>query len=194
MELIRVGQLKCTYSDDNTTPLSFKANPNSYVGKLLQAYRMLGGVPENDMLLRTRENTVYLNRGASIDDAPRYTNGRVNRGGQIFDRPLGLSVEKLKRWQLESIKAKREHLEFKIKRALDYADQLEQEVELLRGLIDGFSIDDQIMQVEVTMEEPGRANVPPGVGDRFGLGIGPVGDSTMEDVQQAAVEGNQRIT
>jgi len=190
-ELTRTGQVECAYADDGT-PLSFTASSKSYIGKLLLAYRMLGGIPENDMLLRTRDQVVFLNRGIDQDDRPRYSNQRVNRGSQRFDRSLGLAVEDLKKWQLEAIKVKREHLEFKIKRALDYADQLQQEYDMISSLT-GFAVDDQIMRVETTIEEPGRFNVPSGVGDRHGLGVGPPGDFTDPNAPFDSAAENQRV-
>lgn len=191
VELSRTGQVSCSYSDDNSTPLSFVASPRSYIGKLLLAYRMLGGVPENDMLLRTRDQVVFMNRGVDENDSPDYSNGRRFRGDQRFDRTLGLHVENLKKWQLEAIKAKREHLEYKIKRAMDYADQLEQESSLLKRLIEDFDVDVQIMEVENTITQPDRFNVPNGVGDRFGNKISVVGDGTFDDAYIGAAEGER---
>lgn len=188
-ELARTGRVQCSYDEDNN-PVSFEASPKSYIGKLLLAYRMLGGVPEHDMLLRTRDQVVFLNRGTG-DDSPAYTNGRVYRGSQRFDRTLGLAVESMKGWQLEAVKAKREHLEYKIKRALDYADQLEQEDVLLKNVIDGFY--QQIMKVESIMSEPDRYNIPSGIGDRHGLAIGVPGDGTFDDASTVAAAGNQRV-
>lgn len=192
-ELTRTGVLACTYSDDNSTPISFQASPKTYIGKLLLAYRMLGGVPEHDMLLRNRSQAVFLNQGVDTDDIPAYSNGRVPRGDQRFDRTLGLSVEAMKNWQLEAIKAKREHLEFKIKRALDYSDQLEQELEVLSNLIDSIAIDEQVMTIENTISQPDRYNIPSGVGDRFGNSIGRVGDGSFSDAGIAAATGNERV-
>jgi len=154
---------------------------------------MLGGVPENDMLLRTRDQVVFLKRGIDEDDSPDYSNGRVDRGTQRFDRTLGLYVESLKKWQLEAIKAKREQLEFKIKRAMDYADQLKQESDMLASLIEGFAVDEQIMKVETTITEPDRYNLPSDVGDRFGLAIGKIGDATDLYAEVNSATGHQRV-
>lgn len=190
-ELSRTGQVQCAYFDDGT-PESFSASSKSYIGKLLLAYRMLGGVPENDMLLRTRDQVVFLKQGVDENDTPGYSNGRRYRGGQRFDRTLGLTVEAMKKWQIEAVKAKREHLEFKIKRAMDYADQLEQESVMLAGLIGSFVVDEQMMDVETTMSQPDRYNVPSGIGDRHGLGIGLPGDGTFDDAGVAASAGDER--
>jgi hypothetical protein len=191
-EIARTGQVSCVYDDDNMTPISFTAAPRTYIGKLLLAYRMLGGVPENDMLLRIRDKPVFLHRGVDMSSSPSYSNGRLDRGSQRFDRSLGLAVEALKKWQLEVIKSKREHLEFKIKRAMDYADQLQQEYDMIDGLINGFVIDEQIVDVETTMFEPGRMNVPIREGDRHGLQIGNIVDPTMVDAVEVAASGHQR--
>ncbi len=192
-ELIRTGQVSCTYDEDGANPVSFEASPKSYIGKLLLAYRMLGGVPENDMLLRTRDQAVFLKQGIDMYDTPAYSNGRRQRGSQRFDRTLGLAVEAMKKWQLEAVKAKREHLEYKIKRAMDYADQLEQESEMLKELIDGFLVDDQIIRVETTISQPDRYNVPEGLGDRFGNEIGSPGDGSFDDAGLMAATDNQRV-
>jgi hypothetical protein len=192
-EVARTGTVQCVYDEDGVIPVSFSAAPNTYIWKLLLAYRTLGGVPENDMLLRTRDNVVFLGRGASMDDKPGYSNGRLNRGGQIFDRDLGLAVEAMKKWQLEAVKTKRERLEYKIKRALDYADQLQEEYNLIQGLVSGvYDLDDQISKVETTMSEPGRANVPITDKDKFGLKIGDIVDVTMPDANERAISDNQR--
>jgi hypothetical protein len=145
------------------------------------------------MLLRNRNQATYLKQAVDIDDDPVYSNQRMNRGDQRFDRSLGLAVESLKSWQLEAIKAKREHLEFKIKRALDYSDQLEQELEILENLSGSLAVDEQMMEVEIIMSDPRGYFTPSGVGDRFGLGVGKVGDGSYEDAGMAAAAGNERV-
>jgi hypothetical protein len=191
-EISRTGQVSCSY-DDEGNPVSFEASPKTYIGKLLLAYRILGGIPENDMLLRTRDQVVYLKQGIDEDDRPEYSNGRLNRGTQRFDRSLGLSVESLKRWQIESIKSKRESLEFKIKRAMDYADQLQQELSMIDGMLSSFAVENQLLEVELLMNQPDRYNIPSGEGDKFGLKIGETGDGARVDSALQAASGNQRV-
>ncbi len=184
-------------------PLSFSATPGSYADKLIQAYRILGGVPEKEMLLRTSDDPVYLTSGSNLSTrdgtvtggfSDVFSNGRRFRGGQRFDRDLGLQVDRLKKWQLESVKLKREHLEFKIKRALDYSDQLQNEAKLIGSLLgDGIgSVDDQILQVELAMSVPGAANVVENPDDPFGLFIGGAPDFTYDDAEQVAAQEDQR--
>ena len=173
-------------------PLSYDvAPPNSYAAKLMVAYRALGGVPEKDFLLRTMDQPVYLNRVDNISPnegsnptsgySDTFTNGRRIRGSQRFDRDIGTKVDKLKAPFLESIKHKREHLEFKIKRALDYSDQLQNEINAINVLLDTTSnatVDDQIRTIQQYMFRTGAQNIVSDLADIFGLNIGRVFDVT----------------
>lgn len=191
---------------DGPTPVSFSASAGSYAWKLFAAYRVLGGVPERDMLLRTSDQPVYKTKGTSIQDqttgdtsggfSDTFSNGRRERGTQRFDRDLGLLVEKLKDWQLEAIKAKRERLEFKIKRALDYSDQLQNEIAVLTAVLDETStssFDSQVVNIEVQMVTPGSANVIDNLDDVFGLSIGKPGDLAFADAIQQGQQNDQRV-
>jgi len=192
-------------SYDGAYPVSFSAT--GYAGKLLQAYRILGGNPERDMLLRTRDIPVYKERSFPVTAAREggvsggfsdvYTSGRRERGGQRFDRDLGIKVEKVKKWQLDAIKMKRERLEIKIKRALDYSDQLEVEINLLDRLISDTSEDslalNQILEIETQSLTTGSANIVEDLEDVFGLFLGRVGDLTFSDALEVAKEDDQRV-
>jgi len=185
------GKFTTTYDSDNL-PVKFTAT--GYAGKLLEAYRILGGFPEREMLLRTRDKPVFLIRDEVERRNPdgtitggygeTYTNGRRWRGNITFDRDLGLFVERIKGWQLESIKLKRERLEFKIKAALDYSDQLEQEIVKINTVIT--ELEFWIDFVEVNMESHATD------GDEFGLSIGDVADYTGENAGDEIASKNQR--
>lgn len=191
-ELEKAGTFVTDYDEDNKYPVYFGCFPlESYGAKLLQAYKILGGVPERDMLLRTSDKPVFLKKGSSVsaDDpdsgySSEFSNGRMYRGGQRFDRSMGYRVELLKRWQLEAIKRKREHLEFKIKRALDYSDQLERELRVLQELTDG-RVSDLVTDIYKVMLTPGSMNVVDDPDDKFGLGVGPVGDKYVDQPSKA---------
>jgi hypothetical protein len=202
-EILRVGVFITEY--DGSTPVSFTVTPpNSYAAKLMSAYRILGGTPEQDMLLRTRDLPVYLLRGSPVkigqDGLPVggysdvYSNGRRCRGNQRFDRDLGFRVERLKSWQLEAIKAKREKLEFKIKRSLDYSDQIQQEINYIDGLLNSVtgSVEDQVLQVELEMAAPYTATTVSNKNDLWGLDIGIVADKTLPSSEELTQEGAQR--
>jgi hypothetical protein len=202
-QLLRVGIFTTEYNENNF-PLSFTVSPDySYGAKLLLAYKILGGVPEEDMLLRTRDLPVYLTRGVDLDSDPEnfgsgvsneYTNGRLNRGTIRFDRDLGIQVQKVKNWQHEVIKRKRENLEFKIKRTLDLSDQLQQERNSLNAMIeDPFkSLDFMFANVSGFINREGAMNVVDNLADIWGLKIGNQADITLdEDYRQSDPTGER---
>jgi len=191
-QLTRNGVFSTEYDAATNLPKSFTAPDNSYAGKLLRAYRVLGGTPEKDFMLRTTDKPVFLTRGVNIntqtagtDPTSGYSdimsNGRRVRGSQRFDRDVGMPVTRLKSWQLEAIKRKREHLEFKIKRALDYSDQLQREIEVIDVLLDetlGRQVRDTIRNIQLTSIRTGAHNIVEDLLDIFGLNIGKVQDFT----------------
>src|SRR3989344_9243180 len=141
----RVGTYITTYDEATGDPISFVPLPKSYAEKLIQAYKILGGIPEQDFMLRDKNNIVFLNRGTPIMEtetdvvdgtSETYSNNRRDRGRIRFDYQVGQSMNRIKEGFLESIKRKWEQLEFKIKRCLDYSDQLGKEIELIDKLLD----------------------------------------------------------
>ena len=200
-QLIMNGVFDLRYN--GPIPVSFSAS--GYAGKLLQAYRVLGGCPEECMLLRTRDQCVFKTKNYNMNVAREggvsggfsdlYTSGRRERGGQRYDRDLGIKVDNIKKWEREAIKKKREQLEMKIRRALDYSDQLQEEIKLIAKLLgDGKgSVDDQILQVDIQAATPGSMNVVRDLNDMFGLFIGRVGDITQKDALDQEQEQAQRL-
>jgi hypothetical protein len=207
-EIATVGTFNTIYDPNTFLPVSFTAaGPTSHGAKLLQAYRALGGFPEQDFLLRTSDQPVYLTQGPAVNmkDASGvaqggfsdvFTNGRRYRGNQRFDRDLGYPMEKFKKWQLEAIKQKREHLEYKIKRALDYSDQLQIENVFLQAMIAPASTTDvngQIANLIALFHRPGAMNIIDDVLDIFGFGIGRPGDTAVPNEIQTIPATDSRL-
>ena len=192
-QLLRVGVFTTEYDEETNFPKSFTVDPgNSYGAKLLLAYKILGGVPEEDMLLRTRDKPVFLTRGTDPNSDPtdfnsggsnEFTNSRYNRGTLRFDRDLGIQVEKTRIWQKEVIKRKRENLEYKIKKALDLSDQLQLEIDMLNNMIndESKSLDFLFSNVAGFMFRDGAMNVVQNMLDIWGLRIGNQADVSLED-------------
>jgi hypothetical protein len=205
-QLIMNGIFSTIY-DDNNNPVSYSVSQGSYAAKLLEAYKILGGNPELDMLLRTRDKPVYKLTGTEIQKntdgssiggtSELYSNGRRERGNQFFDRDLGLKVENIKKWEIEAIKMKREKLEFKIKRAMDYSDQLGEEIKEIDKLIGDIfkqgSAENQIIDVEIQMQKPGTMNVVDNITDVHGLSVGKPGDISFMDSEDREKENKERL-
>ena len=105
-------------------------------------------------------------------------------------------MEQFKKWQLEAIKQKREHLEFKIKRALDYSDQLQIEPTFLQAMIATTTTTDvlgQIANLVSLFHRPGAMNVIDNLNDLFGFGIGRPGDTSAENPTDVAQADEQRL-
>jgi hypothetical protein len=187
-QIDRIGTYATLYDKATGEPLKFVPTPNSYADKLLQAYKILGGIPEQDFLLRSSTDPVFLTKGPPIDDSTTvaggtsdmFSNKRRNRGGMRFDNQIGNLVVKMKNWQLEIIKRKREHLEYKIKRTLDVSDQMIKEIVQIDIILgDGrSSLDSLISRIRASMNDPANINTLK-TGDRFGLSIGRVADLTF---------------
>jgi len=201
-EWFKVGKFKTDHDDDGN-PTSYSVTPaGSYAAKLIEAYTILGGVLERDFLLRTLNKPVFLKRRASTSAAggvdtvgysKEFSNGRMLRGSQRFDRDVGLHIENLKRWQLEAIKTKRERLEFKIKRALDYSDQIGTEIVLLKSLLEeSGGLEDRMSDIDVFITDPQRMNFTDST-DKHGLKIGTISDPTVVDVGREVLSDHNRV-
>ena len=189
--MLRIGVFNTEYDESTGYPSSFSVAPdNSYAAKLMLAYKILGGFPEKEMLLKTRNIPVFKLTGTPLTnsgDNPDagtstiFSNGRRERSGQRFDRDTGVQVSKLKAWQLEVIKRKRESLEFKIKKALDYSDQIQEEILQLVTMAtnDERSLSSLFVNVRVLMFAPGRQTVLDDSEDLFGMNIGQKVDPTV---------------
>lgn len=204
LQLVKIGKFTTTYTDTDMVPHpeSFSATAGSYADKLLQAYTILGGVPERDMLLRDRDNPVFLTKGPPIQETSTsfvggfsdiYSNGRRYRGGARFDRDMGLILTRIKKWQFEPIKRKREQLEFKIKRALDYSESLQDEMDLIDEVSGNGrnSLNALVNRVDSFISSNENWNIIEG--DRFGLNVGRFadyafdGETMMEQKQRGGV-------
>jgi hypothetical protein len=208
MKLNQNGFFLDTTFGPNGVPTKIEAAPqNSWAYRLLRAYRMVGGIPEQELLIRTKNQPVYLTEGAPIEDNEDgltdghghiYNNQRRVRENQTFDQIVWEQVEKLKVWQRQAIKGKRENLEYKIYKCLDNADQIREEIALLNSVI---SASDPTNHIETILADIESAERTPGVAttvndpkDYFGLNIGKTIDPFVaEDVRESEGVGG-RIT
>lgn len=141
LELSRLGTLIMT-KDGKGNPVGYQAQPaNSYLGKLLAVYEILGGDPFHDLQVRSMAEPVYLLKGDEVATPKFFSNGDPVPEGTLADAPSANLVMQLKSFVSDTID-RREYLERKIRRVLDYGDQLRAELS-------------QLKQIRGSVEQPG---------------------------------------
>ena len=130
----RIGNLAFAY-DSAGNPTSFVNDiPETYCGKLFAAYEALGGDAEFDLQVRSASQPVFLMTGDVNTPAQLMSNGEVVGVLGLSDAPSATLMQKIRRFVGEDLQRRREYLERKIRRALDYVDQLNLEISQLTAL------------------------------------------------------------
>jgi hypothetical protein len=124
----RVGNLAFAY-DSGGTPTALTSDPPStYCGKLFGAYEALGGDAEFDLQVRSTTQPVFLLAGDEVKPAQLMSNGEVLGVLGLSDAESALLMQKIRGWVADDLHRRREYLERKIRRAIDYAEQLDAEI------------------------------------------------------------------
>jgi len=127
-ELARVGQIVFQF-DAGGIPLGYAGDPpDSYMGKLLAAYEVLGGDPFKDLRIRVRTQPIFIVRGDETTDAQVTSGGEPLGGGGLLDSPTAGLMQIGRGWLADTMQARFNRLERKIRRSMDYADQLNTEL------------------------------------------------------------------
>lgn len=132
-EQIRVGFLTFKY-DAGGVPQSFSTSTASYIGRLVAAYEVLGGQVLYDLQVRSMSQAVYLLPGTENAPPQLMSNGEVIAAKGLADASTAVQIQRARQWIDGSLHYRREYLEHKIRRALDYADQLKSEIDLLQEI------------------------------------------------------------
>lgn len=131
-EIRRVGTLTVTYDADGVpTKYEVTKPPTSYIAKLVAAYEVLGGDVLFDLNIRSQSQAVHFIRADESVPAQRLSSGEVIGQPGLMDADSAERMREARTWLNDVARYKRENLERKIRRALDYVDQLEAEVALL---------------------------------------------------------------
>lgn len=125
-ELARVGELTFVF-DSSNQPIQVSATDGSYIAKLLAAYEVLGGNPFLDLRTRNTDQAIYVLRGTEDQDAQYMSNGEPLTTRGLQDSLSAELVRKLREPLLDAIARRFGSLERKIRRALDYTDELRKE-------------------------------------------------------------------
>lgn len=127
VEQQRLGVLGIAY-DLAGRPSAYSANPiDSYLGKLLSAYEILGGDVFHDLQVRPMSDPVFLVKGDEVNPARFMSNGEPLPQPGLADAPSAKLLQQM-RSSLNTSFDRRAALERKIRRTLDYGDQLQAEI------------------------------------------------------------------
>lgn len=129
-EIARVGAV--TFRLDRGVPQGYAGDPEtSYLGKLLRAYEVMGGNPLLDLRVRLRTDPVFILKGDELTFAQMTSGGEPIGSKGLEDGPTAVLVQRGKRWLNDTTKSRFARLERKIRRAMDYSDQLQDELQEL---------------------------------------------------------------
>lgn len=153
----RLGAVVFKY--EGGIPVGYSADPSeSYLGRLLAAYEVLGGNPFHDLRVRFRTQPIFLVRGTESTPAQYMSNGEVVGAKGLADAPSAVLMGRARVWLEDAIQGRFGSLERKIRRSLDYADQLQQEMDMLTRIkatveVEG-SFEEIAMQLNELMSDP----------------------------------------
>ena len=135
----RVGDLSFAY-DSGGLPTHVTADPpTTYIGKLYGAYEALGGNVEFDLQVRSTNQPVFRLAGDATRAAQLLSNGEAINVQGLGDAESAVTVQSMRGWVAGDLGRRRDAIEHKIRRAIDYAEQLRREaseLELLKGAED----------------------------------------------------------
>jgi hypothetical protein len=127
-ELGRTGSLSFSFGANGVAD-NVTANPtDSYLGKLLAAYQVLGGDPFFDLRSRNKSQAIFVVQGTAAIPSSTMSHGEVMGAKGLQDAYSAELVRKMRRPVQEALDYRFTFIERKIRRALDYADQLHDEI------------------------------------------------------------------
>jgi hypothetical protein len=133
IEQQRIGFLQFAY-DTAGRPTSYTTGTPGFItviGKLMSAYEVLGGDPFYNLQVRSVSNPVYYRKGDETATAKVLSNGEPVPQLGLSDGPSGNAVRQVRAWSFGNLE-RLDRLERKIRRMIDYSDQLGTEVSFLK--------------------------------------------------------------
>lgn len=130
----RVGQLSIAY-DKNGNPTHIASDEqHTYLGRLFGVYEALGGNVEFDLQVRSAAQPIFRIPGDATKPSQLLSNGEVLGHRGLGDAESALTIQAMRKWVDQDLFRRRESLERKIRRAIDYAEQLTTEISELQTL------------------------------------------------------------
>ena len=175
IERQRIGFLQFSY-DTAGKPISYTTGDagvaTTYIGQLIAAYEVLGGDPFFDLQIRTMSQAVTRPRGTELATSKILSNGEPIPAAGLSDGPSGNAVRTIKSWIADDLD-RLDRLERKIQRAVDYSDQLQEEIAQLTAIqgsaeADG-SLENLVALVQQLLADPTYRAIADDAGrDEFG--------------------------
>lgn len=128
VELERIGDLAFAYDAGGVPKAYANDPPTTYCGKLYGAYQALGGDVEYDLQVRKTSDPVFLLTGSETKPVQMVSNGEVLGGLGLNNATSAGLVQNLRNWVEGDLQRRRNSLERKIRRAIDYGEQLKAEI------------------------------------------------------------------
>lgn len=133
-ERARIGSLGFAF-DAGGVPTNIAHDPpTTYIGKLFGVYEALGGDAFFDLQVRSTSQPVFKLKGDEVNSSQVMSNGEVIGSPGLSDAESALLMQQARGWVQDTLFYRREAIERKIRRALDYADQLQVEINQLTAL------------------------------------------------------------
>ena len=149
---MRIGTIIFEY-DAGGNPISYNAGGSptqpatTYIGKLVAAYEVLGGDPLFDLQIRSMSQPVFLLQGTNTTPPQQLSSGDIMAQPGLMDGPSADLIQQIRAWAPDVMQFKRENIERKVRRAMDYVDQLNAEINSLTYIVADVSNPDSIASV-----------------------------------------------
>lgn len=134
-ESSRIGALTITFGQDGRPVDLIVTPPGSYLAKLLAAYEVSGGNPFMDLRVRVRSNPIFTVRGSETSAVQFMSSGEVLGAKGLADAVSSELVRTARTWLDDTLKARFGRIERKIRRAVDYSDELQAEIKVLGRIV-----------------------------------------------------------
>ncbi len=133
-EVARIGSLTFAFDAGGIPTAMTPTGTTTYIGKLVEVYEALGGDAEFDLQVRSMGQPVFQQTGTEIHMPQQMSNGEIISTPGLSDAESGALVRQARDWAYDVQFYRRDLLERKIRRMLDYVDQLQSEIATLQKI------------------------------------------------------------
>lgn len=146
-EANRIGVLSISYGQDGRPVDLIVTPPGSYLAKLLAAYEVQGGNPFMDLRVRLRSAPIFAISGSETSPVQYMSSGDVIGAKGLADAVSSELIRDARSWLDDVLKARFGRIERKIRRAVDYGDELQNEISLLGRISSAVEVPRSLEQI-----------------------------------------------